>query len=327
MKKLLLFSMLVIALPQTMSAQDDDLYFVPKKTSAPQVAQDRFGMPKDTYYSGSDRSVDEYNRRLKSRVEVLDGDTTKSDIIDFSAEKGVYPDSLQVEDYKLTKRMTRFDDYRLADNASFWAGYEAGRRDWGWHSPWYYSSYGWYDPWYYSSWRWYDPWYDPWYYGYAGWYDPWYYRPGWGWGWSWRYPYYRPHYVVISGGGRRHSGYIGTGTLRRDGTTYNYYGGRRGAVAGNSSRMSSLRERAYRMGGSRNYSSGNTVRSRSGNFSGYRGGNSDFGGSRSSGSFSGSRSSGGFSGGGSFGGSRGGGGGFSGGGGRSGGGGGLGGRR
>ena len=312
MKKLLLFSMLVIALPQTMSAQDDDLYFVPKKTSAPQVAQDRFGMPKDTYYSGSDRSVDEYNRRLKSRVEVLDGDTTKSDIIDFSAEKGVYPDSLQIEDYKLTKRMSRFDDYRLADNASFWAGYEAGRRDWGWHSPWYYSSYGWYDPWYYSSWRWYDPWYDPWYYGYAGWYDPWYYR--------------RPHYVVISGGGRRHSGYIGTGTLRRDGTTYNYYGGRRGAVAGNSSRMSSLRERAYRMGGSRNYSSGNTVRSRSGNFSGYRGGNSDFGGSRSSSSFSGSRSSGGFSGGGSFGGSRGGGGGFSGGGGRSGGGG-LGGRR
>jgi hypothetical protein len=303
--------MLVIALPQTMSAQDDDLYFVPKKTSAPQVAQDRFGMPKDTYYSGSDRSVDEYNRRLKSRVEVLDGDTTKSDIIDFSAEKGVYPDSLQIEDYKLTKRMSRFDDYRLADNASFWAGYEAGRRDWGWHSPWYYSSYGWYDPWYYSSWRWYDPWYDPWYYGYAGWYDPWYYR--------------RPHYVVISGGGRRHSGYIGTGTLRRDGTTYNYYGGRRGAVAGNSSRMSSLRERAYRMGGSRNYSSGNTVRSRSGNFSGYRGNNSDFGGSRSSGSFSGSRSSGGFSGGGSFGGSRGGGGGFSGGG-RSGGGG-LGGRR
>lgn len=316
MKKLLLFSMLVISLPQTMSAQDDDLYFVPKKVSAPEVAQDRFGMPKDTYYSGSDRSVDEYNRRLKSRVEVLDGDTTKNDVINFSAEKGVYPDSLQIEDYKLTKRLTRFDDYRLADNAAFWAGYDAGRRDWGWHSPWYYSSYGWYDPWYYSSWRWYDPWYDPWYYGYAGWYDPWYYRPGWGWGWSWRYPYYRPHYVVISGGGRRHSGYIGTGSIRRDGTTYGY-GGRRGVIAGNSSRMSSLRERASRLGGS-SYSSGNTRRSGSGNFSGYRGGNSNFGGSRSSG---------GFSGGGSFGGSRGGGGGFGGGGGRSGGGGGLGGRR
>ena len=314
MKKLLLFSMLVIALPQTMSAQDDDLYFVPKKTTAPEVAQDRFGMPKDTYYSGSDRSVDEYNRRFKSRVEVLDGDTTKNDIIDFSAEKGVYPDSLQIEDYKLTKRMTRFDDYRLADNAAFWAGYDAGRRDWGWHSPWYYSSWGWYDPWYdpwfYGGWRWYDPWY----YGYAGWYHPWYYRPGWRWYDPWYYPSYRPHYVII--GGRRHSGYIGTGSIRRDGTTYGY-GGRRGVIAGNSSRMSSLRERASRLGGS-SYSSGNTRRSGSGNFSGYRGGNSNFGGSRSSG---------GFSGGGSFGGSRGGGGGFGGGGGRSGGGGGLGGRR
>ena len=143
--------------------------------------------------------------------------------------------------------------------------------------------------------------------------DPWYYRPGWG--WSWRYPYYRPRYVVISGGGRRHSGYIGTGSIRRDGTTYGY-GGRRGVIAGNSSRMSSLRERASRLGGS-SYSSGNTRRSGSGNFSGYRGGNSNFGGSRSSG---------GFGGGGSFGGSRGGGGSF-GGGGRSGGGGRLGGRR
>ena len=313
--------MLIVALPHTLSAQDDDLYFVPKKTSAPKVAQDRFGMPKDTYYSGSDRSVDEYNRRFKSRVDTLDSDTTKSDVINFSAEKGVYPDSLQIEDYKLTKRLTRFDDYRLADNAAFWAGYNAGRRDWGWHSPWYYSAWGWYDPWYdpwyYGSWRWYDPWY----YGYAGWYDPWYYRPGWGWGWGWHHPYYRPHYVIIGGGGRRHSGYIGTGTLRRDGSTYNYYGGRRGVVAGNSSRMSSLHERASRMSGSHGYSSGNNIRSRSGNFSGYRGSsNSGFsgGGSRGGGSFGG--------GGGSFGGSRGGGGGFSGGGGRSGGGG-LGGRR
>ena len=300
--------MLIVALPQTMSAQDDDLYFTPKKTSAPKVAQDRFGMPKDTYYSGSDRSVDEYNRRFKSHVETLDGDTTKNDVISFSAEKGVYPDSLQIEDYKLTKRLTRFDDYRLADNAAFWAGYDAGRRDWGWHSPWYYSSYGWYDPWYYGSWRWYDPWYDPWYYGYASWYDPWYYRPGWRWGWGWHYSYYRPHYVVIGGGGRRHSGYIGTGTRRRDGSTYGYYGGRRGAVAGNSSRMSSLRERAYSMGGSRNYSSGNTIRSRSGNFSGYRGSSnsgSSNSGFSSGGSFSGSRG-----GGGSFGGSRGGGGGL-----------------
>jgi hypothetical protein len=257
---------------------------------------------------------------MKSQVEALDGDSAKSDIISFDGEKGVYPDStLSKDDYKYTKRMSRFDDYRLSDNAAFWAGYHAGVNDWGWHSPWYYTRYGWYDPWFdpwFDPWY-YSAWYDPWYYGYAGWYSPWYYNSRWYWGWR---PYYSyPRYVVVAGGGgRSHSGYIGTGTLRRDGTHYSYRGSLRGSVAGNSSRMSSMRDRARQMGGSRTYSSGNYQRSRSGNFSGYRG-------SSSNSTFSGSRSSGG-----SFGGSRGGGGGFSGGhsggGGRSGGGG-LGGRR
>ena len=317
MKKLLLISMLAGAMPLALMAQDDDLYFVPKKKAVVEVSQDRYGMPKDTYYSGSDRSVDEYNRRMKSRVEVLDGDSTKSDIISFDGEKGVYPDSVLKDDYKYTKRMSRFDDYRLADNAAFWAGYQAGRYDWGWHSPWYYNTIGWYGSWYDP---WYDPWYysrwyDPWYYGYAGWYSPWYYSSGWYWGW--RPYYYYPRYVVIGGGGRRQSSYIGTGTLRRDGTTYSYRGSLRGSVTGNSSRMSSMRDRARQMGGSRTYSSGNSQRSSSGNFSGYRGSSRNSGYS-GGGSFGGSRSGGG----GSFGGSRGGGGG----GGRSGGGG-LGGRR
>lgn len=320
MKKLLLISMLAGALPMALMAQDDDLYFTPKKRVVVETSNDRYGMPKDTYYSGSDRSVDEYNRRMKSQVEALDGDSAKSDIISFDGEKGVYPDStLSKDDYKYTKRMSRFDDYRLSDNAAFWAGYHAGVNDWGWHSPWYYTRYGWYDPWFdpwFDPWY-YSAWYDPWYYDYAGWYSPWYYNSRWYWGWR---PYYSyPRYVVVAGGGgRSHSGYIGTGTLRRDGTHYSYRGGLRGSVAGNSSRMSSMRDRARQMGGSRTYSSGNYQRSRSGNFSGYRG-------SSSNSTFSGSRSSGG-----SFGGSRGGGGGFSGGhsggGGRSGGGG-LGGRR
>ena len=309
MKKLVLISMLIGAMPLSMVAQDDDLYFVSKKKKSAVVeeAQDQFGMPKDTYYAGSNRSVDEYNRRMKSQVEVI-GDSSKVDVIDFSAEKGVYPDSLN-EDFKLTKKMTRFEDYRLADNAAFWAGYRAGRDTWGWwgwHSPWYYSRWGWYDPWYYpyysSSWYWYDPWY----YGYAGWYDPWYYRGYWGWGYPY-YPYYRP-VVVIGGGGHRHST-IGTGTIRRDGSTQSYRHGYNGYH--NMSRNSSLRQRANAMSGGRTYSSGNNTRSGSGNFSGYRGSSSSssgsFSGSRSSGSsFGGSRSSGG-----SFGGSRGGGGGGS----------------
>ena len=298
MKKLLLISMLIGAMPLAMMAQDDDLYFVSKKKKSVAVeeAQDQFGLPKDTYYAGSNRSVDEYNRRFRSQVEQI-GDSTKVDVINFNGEKGVYPDSLK-EDFKLTKKMTRFDDYQLSDNAAFWAGYRAGRYDWGWHSPWYYSRWGWYDPWYspyyYSSWYW--GWNDPWYYGYAGWYDPWYYRGYWG----WSYPYYYRRPVVVVSGGPRYS-HIGTGSIRRNGSTYSRRGGFNGSRGYYNS--GSLRQRAHSMSGGRTYSSGNNIRSGSGNFSGYRGGTS-------SGSFSGSRSSGSYSGGGSFGGSRGGGGSF-----------------
>ena len=182
MKRLLLISMIASMLPLSLVAQDDDLYFVPKKKSVDKVT-DNYGIPTDVYYSGSDSSIDEYNRRTKSRYEVIGADSVLCDTISFSAEKGVYPDSISDEDFKLTKEMSRFDDYRLSDNEAFWAGYRAGRYDWAWHSPWYFSRYGWYDPWYYSRWAWYDPWYygygwyNPWYYGY-GWYDPWYYGYG-----------------------------------------------------------------------------------------------------------------------------------------------------
>ena len=120
--------------------------------------------------------------------------------------------------------------------------------------------------------------------------------------------------MVVGGGGRRVNT-IGTGTIRRNGSTY---GSRRGGgYYGNNSRFSSLRQRANAMSGGRTYSSGNNIRSGSGNFSGYRGSGSRSSGSYSNGgSFGGSRGGGSFSGGsrgggGSFGGSRGGGGGGS----------------
>ena len=111
-------------------AQDDDLYFTPKKRVVVETSNDRYGMPKDTYYSGSDRSVDEYNRRV-SHYDLIAKDSTLNDTIHFSAEKGVYPDSTLNEDFEITRKMSRFDDYRIADNEAFWAGYEAGRYDWG----------------------------------------------------------------------------------------------------------------------------------------------------------------------------------------------------
>ena len=321
MKKLLLISMFAGMLPLSMVAQVDDLYFVPKKKSAEKVT-DNYGMPTDVYYSGSDRSIDEYNRRGRSTVEVLGNDTTANDIIVFSPEKGVYPsdslanDSVSDEDFKLTKRMSRFEDYRLSDNDAFWAGYAAGRYDWAWHSPWYYTRYGWYDPWYYSRWRWHDPWYygwyDPWY---AYWHDPWYY--GWYDPWYYGYGWYGPRYYGwYSGGsvGRHYANTIGAGTIRRDGVTHANYR-REGSPSrySNGSRMSELRNRTVN-GNSRNgrvnrSNSSRTYENSSYNRGTFNGNSGSFSSSRSSGgSFSsGSRGSGG--GGGFSGGSRGGGGG------------------
>jgi len=309
MKKIFLISVLMGAMPLSMLAQDDDLYFVPKKKSSVDVV-DRHGMPKETYYVGSSRSVDEYNRRGSS-YEVIDNDST-SDIIDFNGERGIYPDS--IDDYELTRRMTRFDEYELSDNAAFWAGYLKGRYDWGWHSPWYFRNYvyyngWWYDPWYYDTWGgWYSPyyyssvygWYDPWRFSYYGWSRPWYYR-------HWGYPYY---YGWGSGGSGRYYARNGnTGTINRNGSTYSRISGRYNGLSG--SRNSSLRERtigthqAYGSGrssrsinrsGNTGFQSGNSVRSSSGNFSGSRSGGGSFSGggaSRSSGGGGGGRSGGG----------------------------------
>ena len=221
MKKFFMISVLMGALPLSMVAQDD-LYFVPKKKSAEVV-----------------EVTTPINNRVKSQYEVIANDST-SDIIAFDGEKGIYPDSIITEDYELTKRMQRFEDYDLSDNAAFWAGYHLGRDTWNWglswHSPWYYTRYGWYggwyDPWYYSYsiydpwyyggyYGWYDPWrfgyYDPWYYSwYGGWYDPWYYGYYGYYGWTYPRHYYyadvyyggRPHYATNGTTGTQHHGRI-----------------------------------------------------------------------------------------------------------------------
>ena len=169
MKKwILLTAVTFLVLP--MMAQDDDMYFVPTKENLAKEAES-YGMPKNTYYSGSKRSIDDYNRRTWSSAVPID--SAGNDIIDFSAVRGVYPDSTYTDagnDYKYTRELARFDNY-VSTDAAYWEGYRDGR----WSSPWYYTSY-------YSTW--YDPWYDPWYYGgYYGYYSPW--RYGW-------YSYYRP---------------------------------------------------------------------------------------------------------------------------------------
>ena len=124
MKKLILLTILS-SISLSMVAQDDDMYFVPTKANLAKEAK-KYGMPQNVYYSGSNRSVDDYNRRAMIGAPI---DTTANDIIDFSAVRGVYPDSdslaTESEDYKLTRRMSRFDDY--TPSVAYWEGYRDGR--------------------------------------------------------------------------------------------------------------------------------------------------------------------------------------------------------
>ncbi len=317
MKKLVIFSLFVSILPVASNAQDD-MYFSYKKNKVEKKAKvNDNDFP--TYYSGSNRSVDEYNRRgLGSYYQEIGIDSTVSDIIDFY---GNVPDSAYTRKGKVSKHHYEYDDNDY--------DYAYSRRmryfdDFFWYDdPWlygypYYGAYygcGWGRPWRYGY---YGGWYDPWYYGYYGWYDPWFY--------GWHRPYwgstiaYRP---VNRGGitGTSNHGWVDNG--RHGATNFSGYRGSNSTSNRNVdayNRQSSNRNfSGYR--GQRNNNVNNDSRfERNDNFnrSGFRN-ESNF----NSGSFNRSNSS--SFGGGFSGGSRGGG--FSGGGGRSGGGGHFGGRR
>ncbi len=182
MRRLVLFSLLVSILPVASNAQDD-MYFSPKKNKVEKKAKVGYN-DSPTYYSGSNRSVDEYNRRgYGSYYHELDDDSIGNDIIDFY---GSVPDSTCMGkgniskrnyeyddddyDYAYSRRMRYFDDFFWYDDPWLY-GYS-------YYGPYY--SFGWGRPWRYGY---YGGWYDPWYYGYYGWYDPWFYgwnRPYWG---------------------------------------------------------------------------------------------------------------------------------------------------
>ena len=276
MKKFILIT-LISALPLGMMAQDDDMYFVPSKENVAKEAAS-YGMPRNTYYSGSDRNVDEYNRRAWTTVTPID--SAGNDIIDFSAVRGVYPDSAYSEvsdnDYQLTRRMSRFDDY--TPSQAYWDGYRDGR----WSSPWYYSSwYSWYDPWYYDSWYY---WRNPWYYSswYGGWYDPWY---GYGWYSPWRYGYrgYYGYHHGWYGGSRYYRGASGRSWSRAGASHHrNLSGVRSSSHSTNHNSLGGYRSSTYSNPSRSTYSTPNTslggTRS-----SGWSGGGGSFGGSRSAG--------------------------------------------
>lgn len=314
MRKISLLAVLVAAvIPLASMAQDDDLYFNPKKEAKLQAEkhaemQRAYNLQRarrdsiySLHWSGSNRSVDEYNRggRFLSHYEKLSTDSLGNDIIQFRVGKGVGPDSIyddayfaqkyadQEEDFSRTRELCRWDGYY---DPWFYDYYGYGpyywrSRMWGWHNPWRYG--------YYAGW--YDPWYDPWYYGWGGWYDPWYY--GWG---GYYHPWHWDGPVIVH---VNHGGFAGYKNYNNPGRIHGSYRRPDGSFGSNTYSRRSSSNRSF---GSRTDNSG---------FG--RSNGSSFG---TRGSFGGNPGGSSFGGGGFFGGSRSGGGSFGGGGGRSGGG-------
>lgn len=139
----------VISLP--MMAQDDDMYFVPKKQSKDVIV-----------FEKGDGTYD---------LTALDSTTM---VMSDSAQ---YFDDMN-DEFVYSRRMERFDDYYCPSLYSYW------------NDPYWYGAYGWYSPYrpYWSSrwnlyYSWYNPWYTPWYYDCWGWHYPY-------WGWGVPYVYY-----------------------------------------------------------------------------------------------------------------------------------------
>lgn len=294
MKKLLMLLVLAGAMPLASMAQDD-VYFTPSKE-----AKESQKLARPTYYSGSNRSIDDYNRhgRLNSWYQKVGVDSLGNDIIAFKGP-GIKPDSSYVDTVHVYPGSASYDDdYVCTRNMAQWDDY---------YDPWLYNRYwryGYYDPWF-NPWAfsWYGAWYDPWYYDwYGSWYSPWY-SSWYGWGWPYRYGWYDWGYRPWGGyyayrGGAHSGGYTGTRTW----TAGRDYGNRSGNGSWGGSTSRSRNNRSF---GSRTTSRNSRT---------YDTSNRSFGNTRSSSGFSG-RSTGGFSSSGGFGGghSAGGGGSFGGG--------------
>ena len=296
MKKSFILSVLALALPLIVVAQDD-VYFTPKKVeksakaATPVVPVKENAATTISPIRENATDVDVYNRRgLRSHYEKIGTDSVGNDIVELdlggvNANDTIYYGAEGYpsfdDDYEYTRQLSRWDG--LYD--PFLYG-----RSW-WHSPWWYARYGWYDPWFYDYY-----WYDPWYYGsWYGWGYPYYgYYGSW---YGWGYPYYG--YYGYYGWGYPYRGYYGTYYAGTTGTAHHGYAHGSGNVAmrtGSSSTFSSGRFGGRTIGGSAStnrgtYRNGTATRNQYGNFGGSR--SSSY--SRSAGSYSGgSRSAGSF---------------------------------
>lgn len=237
---------LLLALPFSTWAQDDDMYFVSKKKDKKEQTEQKTTVqpvryvPVEIVYadesqpdvSGSNRDIDEYNRRGKSSVQAGTGQLVENPDGTFSYRVSANDTLYVVND------TTAITTSYLA-NDLYSQGYSEGYRDgedfaysrrlgrFGYSSiyasPWYYDCY---DPYYWNSWYWGDPywgyygWHRPYWgyagigWGYGGWYGYWGYDPYWYGGY---YGYHRPHHY---GGGHHGGGSYGHHPMTAYGERY-----------------------------------------------------------------------------------------------------------
>ncbi len=312
MKAKHLLFLLSIALSLPLTAQEDDMYFVPSKKQKNEQETVRntetaiaSSATTPVAATGSSRDVDEYNRRGKQQQIVL----TDTLGMQWALQTDENGQSIWVP---LENEQAAQDSDVAAQSYEYDDDFSYTQRLGRFHSV-YTPYYSWYDPWF-------DPWYDPWYT--SPWYrSSWYYGPHYGWGYGWNYgwgwgygpgwygPGFYPHYyypVYVPSGGRGSSfGHSRGGAMAA---------GSRGSGVSNSrsnyssrntgvrtSRSSGRVGTSSRNAGSRN---SNVNRSTTSSSRNYQSASPSRSSSRSSGATfsSGSRGGGGFSGGGSRGG-------------------------
>lgn len=174
MKKILSLMLLAAVGFMPATAQDDDVYFVPSKSSkTSQKDRSNFSSQAeripveasntyDNLYEMSDRDIDAYNRRYAVTDSIDAADDYAED-----NEEGTY-----------TRRLVRFHSPTVGVYVS--SPYYDVVADYYWYDPWF-------TPWYYS------PFYGP---SYAWTWSPWAYDWYWGWGWHtwWHDPWYHHHH-------------------------------------------------------------------------------------------------------------------------------------
>lgn len=208
-KNILLLTAFIVAMPLGVAAQDDDLYFVPKKKAERNTPRHEMFTVDNTTAGNQCRDIDEYNRRWRTSDynHSLVTDSLANDIIDFQPGDGTYGDEAAItdstvaahnskryynadDDFEYTRRMSRFDGFDYYYNPAYFA--------YRYTSPYWYSWQGYYSPWY-------DDPAAPWHYG---WGSPWYYGGFFAWGWPYYgYPYTPVIYIHygVPTGTRRHS--------------------------------------------------------------------------------------------------------------------------